>query len=54
MKDLTTLCNRELMEAHRRTIDEMNHRTGWKDRTELDAITAEIKSRMESGRMGGE
>jgi len=51
MKDLTKLCNRDLMYARKVTIDEMNHRTGWKDRTELDLIQAEIKRRIENGRM---
>lgn len=48
---LRSLCNRELMSLKRRTIDQMNHGKGWIDRTELDAIQAEIGDRIESGRM---
>lgn len=54
MIDLKTLTNRELMSAHRKTIDEMNRFKGWQDRTEIDLITKEIKRRMEAGIMGGE
>lgn len=51
MRNLTELCNRDLMSLRNKTIRDMNDRDGWIDRTKLDAIQAEIKERIETGRM---
>ena len=51
MTNLEKLCNRDLMSLRRSVIEDMNHRTGWQDRTRIDAIQAEMARRIESGRM---
>lgn len=45
------MTNRELMSLRRETIEDMNYRSGWEDRSLLDQITAEIARRQQDGRM---